>query len=232
MNITIPLNSRFFVNKYLTEECGVTETFTEALFGLLKFYEEKNKNPRAYHNYYHMLDVAKICGLIMDNLDDVSQDKKLNVMLAALMHDLGHTGGASPDKINVLNSVKISKLILNALGMCNRISDIEELILSTEFKGLDDKSFIGIRLGQDILHDADYLYATMSLNPTVIMVDLMSEVSKIKNEKLALIGMLERQYEFSEKVRMLTKPGKVLWDAFQPEFIKELEEYVKKRTQE
>jgi hypothetical protein len=114
------------------------------------FYAPSVNNP--YHNFRHMIHVlfSVYEAAKFNRYYDLGADRFRSLLIAALMHDYGHSGHMGHDHQEVLNTVVlIEKLILEEDRYI--LPEIKELVQSTEFPYSDTS----VSIGAGILRDAD-----------------------------------------------------------------------------
>lgn len=184
-----------------------------------------------YHTFEHMLGVAKIALYIAEQ-GAVQRPYSLTLLtLAALFHDYHHTLGTHSDNVNIQRATINVESLFNKLGITSLIEPVNKLIDSTLYisgsmimlSGHLD-SFLR-PLGQ-ILHDADYIWATLTQDPEVILTNLRNEACIHRQREVTREEMFQGQLIFQSSVIMLTPTGQKLWDEWQPSFIESIKKSV------
>lgn len=183
-----------------------------------------------YHNNQHIFGMAEIAGLIyMQVVDGVSRRDYLNLMLGCLFHDFNHSGGTVKDFFNIRASV------ISFYEFYDRCVDanesgitlvspvvVENIIRCTEypFPRTPDT------LLEKCARDADILYASMSMDPKVIMEGLRHEIIISSKKHISYADMMVAQRKFAEDAVMFTGPGDDLMNIYGPKYLKAMEKYV------
>lgn len=184
-----------------------------------------------YHTRDHMLGVAKIALYIADKEGIQHKPILTKLTLAALFHDFHHTLGTHSDFVNIQRAEINVEALFNKLGIGSLIEPVNKLIASTLYVPgssiimADNLDFSLKPLGY-ILHDADYLWATMTQDPETILTGLRNEINNSQGRYVSRYEMLAGQMEFQKNVVMTTKTGQSLWDKYQPKFFKNIEKSV------
>ena len=113
--------------------------------------------PTPYHNNYHTKCVTVLCAAGAE-YHTISYDDTRDLLIAALLHDVRHSGGRAPDSENIYQVMEWID------GACNSLSDnqkrkIKQIIRATEypFKAVTVPYPIEIQ----ILRDADIMQSVM-----------------------------------------------------------------------
>ena len=78
---------------------------------LLDLLKNNKGNHNPYHNSFHCLSVARACweGSQAENLKE--EDTRV-LLIAAIYHDIHHSGGKSEDNVNIRNAIGYLKNVL------------------------------------------------------------------------------------------------------------------------
>lgn len=184
-----------------------------------------------YHTFEHMLGVAKIALYIAEQADIQTPHSLIILTLAALFHDYHHTLGTHSDNVNIERATINVESLFNKLGITNLIEPVNKLIASTLYVPgstvILSEHFDSILrpLGQ-ILHDADYLWATLTQDPEVILTNLRNEACIHGQREVTREEMLQGQLNFQSNAIMLTPTGQKLWNDWQPSYIELIEKSI------
>lgn len=188
-------------------------------FGLkeyLDFYDvycQTKKLP--YHNEYHTYCVIELCykGAKYHDLD---YDSTSDLLIAALFHDFGHSGGHSYDSVNIQKAKAWFETCANRLmfDQPRRSQKIVKFIGATEYPYKSEACCIEER----ILRDADLLQIIMPDGQEMILDRLLQEM-KILNTELTREDMIKGQISFLKDVVFQSKLG----DYFKHRFEHEIE---------
>lgn len=170
-----------------------------------------------YHTCEHMLGVAKIAQYIA-HIEGFRDPEELSqLILASLFHDYHHSLGKYPDYINIYRSVINVESVFNKLGITSLIDPVIDLIKSTLYE--PGVIYVPSTFLKDILHDADYLYATLTQDPEVILTNLRKEIEVSAGRDITRAEMVQGQLEFQKNAVIATTTGRKLWHEHQPKFI-------------
>ena len=84
--------------------------------GLKWINENSTSNMLPYHNLNHLLTVVFYCDTMSNHYKVTGTDKD-NILLAALFHDVNHTGGKESDVVNVENSKNAIQQFMSTISM-------------------------------------------------------------------------------------------------------------------
>lgn len=121
-----------------------------------RFIIENNKSNNApYHNINHLLTVLKFVDYIA-NGEEVYYDQRLPLHLAALFHDVNHSGGKLKDSENIENAITAFMVFAGKnLGDHGLVHEVIKLISVTEFPYVKPNS--NINKFDMIIRDADMM---------------------------------------------------------------------------
>jgi hypothetical protein len=174
----------------------------DSIFDIILSWISKNNegsvNP--YHNNEHLSDIYKNCIEISnyENIDDAN-----NLLVAALFHDVNHSGGKYTDDVNIKNSVN------SFLQFCYENKDIikkynidinlvSELIKCTQFPyTVDPKNKL-----EEILRDAD---RSILFNDDFDDTYKKVIVGISKEQNISIRKQLENQIKFVENLKYYTQ---------------------------
>lgn len=220
-------------------------TFLEEQENAIKTYiQTTNDSTAPYHCNDHMFQMHEIAKVIYaaevsklevgmpDSVDDRSV-----LMLAALFHDYRHSGGKYPDRTNIDRAAD-GLLTFTSLAGRHRIPVVSSAIGTlyaaeavtaircTEFPFIHEPT----TLVQKALRDADILYAAMTHDPAIILVDLLAEICISQKRQVTLQEMLTGQEVFISKAVLYTPTGKMLWDEHARTYLDEMRTYVEEHA--
>jgi len=159
-----------------------------------------NSNSNPYHNLNHLLTVMKYCylGAISEKITDEKELSEL--LIAAIFHDVNHSGGKKTDDINIKNSKKSIKDFIESQDIDVDLEVINEILDATEYPYVIDSSKLNIR--QSIIRDADLMqvfeYNWIHQN----ILGLSTEL------KMNFLDFVKPQRKFLDSVEFNTKWGK------------------------
>jgi len=118
--------------------------------------KNNTSNNLPYHNLNHLLCVVKYCynASVYYNLPE-KEEKEL--LLAALFHDVNHSGGKEKDSVNVKNAIDIFSKFFNLnlkYSNCD-IYEIINIIKATEYPYVIEP--VNMSLRELIIRDADLM---------------------------------------------------------------------------
>lgn len=200
-----------------------------------KLLEVLKGNPSAdvpYHNNKHMTGVWSI-GQVMweaegEPLDLGGDWAYVALMFVCLLHDYGHSAGQDSDHYNVLSTREfVSELIArNGYSLPGRVIEvIDKAIECTEFPFvIPPRNKLEM-----VMRDCDVLYATVSLDPTLVMEDLRAEIQVAAKRDVTYEEMLVGQTKFMESAELFTETGRAIWDIYAPRYLARLQEYAREK---
>ncbi len=172
--------------------------YSKILQNAFKFIIESNKsNYLPYHNLNHLLTVLKYSDYIA-NGEEIYYDQRLPLHLAALFHDVNHSGGILKDNENILNAKNSFELFAFNEELSEiLINDVNLLINATEFPYTTPNSNIGTF--EKIIRDADMMqqFEYNWIGQTTL--GLASE------SNIAIHDFIPKQRHFLESIIFLTK---------------------------
>lgn len=184
-----------------------------------KFIIKNNKsNYLPYHNINHLLTVLKYSDIIAHG-EELYFDKRLTLHLAALFHDVNHSGGKSLDSVNIANSILAFSKFCESMEEGMEINDdlqmeVIQLIDATQFPYTKPESQLTRK--QLILRDADMMQAFEYNWINQITMGLAAEGNMTIEE------FIPKQRLFLESIQFRTKTAKKLkeekWAKIMSEF--------------
>lgn len=216
---------------------------------IIAYLKLHNPNPMApYHNNEHMEGVwhiAKDIWAIEKNdplyaLPDKEEVMTIQLMLATMFHDFGHTGGMMSDRENIKRSVKaLKRFVLVDSKVINKkvtkkykdsigfmLWGAVALIDVTEYPFVKNP----VNKMEFIMRDADLLYTTVRGEPEVVMEALRTEIERSQGKAISYADMAAGQQAFMSKVRMFTATGERIWNEKSQAFFAKLDDYAAART--
>lgn len=187
-----------------------------------------------YHNNQHMAKVWKLAQFMWKiektdvDLHLGEQWSEIALMLAARLHDWGHSAGKEKDEVNIHVAKMKAKLIMNSLSVDvpKRVQEVVlEAIACTQFPFVIDPRN---RL-EEVLRDADLLYTACMDDPVIVMEHLRAEMEVAYGRKITYAEMCKGQKAFLESARLYTSTGEHKWSLFAKPFFNKLEQYAKER---
>jgi HD superfamily phosphodiesterase len=171
--------------------------------------EKSNSNYLPYHNLNHLLTVLKYVDKIAHG-EEVYYDKRLPLHLAALFHDVNHSGGKLKDSENIENAVQAFEFFAHDYmnladnDDVNIYDEVFELIRVTEFPYVKANS--ALTPMEKIIRDADMMQAFESnwINQTTL--GLASE------SNTPIKDFIPKQRHFLESISFLTKTANKIKD--------------------
>lgn len=172
--------------------------YLQKAFKYIILNNKSNDNP--YHNLNHLLTVLKYC-YIGSKKELITDEKELReLLLAAIFHDVNHSGGKKTDDINVSNSKKAIKEFVESQKIDVSIDAINEILDATQYPYVLDGSKLNKR--QSIIRDADLMqvfeYNWIHQN----IYGLSSELN------MDFLDFVKPQRKFLDSVEFNTKWGK------------------------
>lgn len=119
--------------------------------------ENSNSNHLPYHNLNHLLTVLKYCDYIAMG-EMVYYDNRMDLYLAALFHDVNHSGGKLKDDKNIQNAKDAFCIFSINEKLSNKMYDkVLSLINCTQYPY--HVPFDDLTLHHKIIRDADMMQA-------------------------------------------------------------------------
>ena len=166
-----------------------------------------------YHNNDHILTVTKWCGRLA-GMHSAPLESEKALILAAMFHDVDHTGGHEPDSVNVAA----------AIDAMNKFLDIHKLLTSeereiavacvqcTQFPFTIDPTLEV----QKIIRDADILQGIEADFERIMLGGLREEISISRGKQVTRKEFAQGNLAFLDGVQMYTTAGAVLLAAAKP----------------
>lgn len=119
--------------------------------------KNSDSNHLPYHNLNHLLCVVKNCylGCKYHNLNDETTN---NLLLAALFHDVNHTGGKETDDVNIIKAKESFHNFVTETGLKLDTKSVCGLIEVTQFPYVKESE--DLTISESIIRDADLLQVT------------------------------------------------------------------------
>jgi len=172
-------------------------------------------NNAPYHHFHHMICVTKWAMILAED-EGIAEGTTIwyELMLACMFHDINHSMGELPDKVNV------SEAVAQFLGFYDShlkfrsdypISDtaVTYIIRATEYPYVIDDSELS--KCQAIIRDADLL---VSLEPDWFQNAFLGLMKEMKVEDIS--KMIAGQGAFHRGIKMRTTAGILLYDTMWP----------------
>jgi hypothetical protein len=159
--------------------------------------KNSNSNYLPYHNLNHLLTVLKYSDYIARE-EGIYYDRLLPLHLAALFHDVNHSGGELPDSKNIKNAKDAFHQFCNMYGLDENLrAEVDSIIEATEFPYTFPNS--NITKFQEIIRDADMMqqFEYNWINQTTL--------GMAKESKTEIEVFIPRQRHFLESIIFLTK---------------------------
>jgi len=127
--------------------------YLQKAFKYIILNNKSNNNP--YHNLNHLLTVMKYChlGAISEKITDEKELREL--LIAAIFHDVNHSGGKKTDDINIKNSKKSIKDFVESQEVDVDLEVINEILDATQYPYVIEGKSLNKR--QAIIRDADLM---------------------------------------------------------------------------
>lgn len=187
-----------------------------------QFVTSNPANTLPYHNLFHTLCMLRNCyhGALFYNLPYQSTR---HLLLAALYHDYGHSGGHTDDAQNVAVAIRSFREIhqrLSANGYNPNI-DVEQVvsIISVTQYPFTKKP---VCIEEMLIRDSDVLQVCEPEWKEHVIGGLQQELSIRFNKSLTLMEMLEGQKDFMATIEFFTDWGHAKFFGAGPEFISKL----------
>ena len=158
-----------------------------------------NSNDNPYHDLNHLLTVIKCCyhGAIAEN---ISKKSLKELLIAAIFHDVNHSGGKKTDEENIKEAKKVIKNFIELENIDVDIDAVNAFLDATQFPYVINE----LNIEQSIIRDADimqiYQYNWIQQN----IYGLARELN------IDFIDFLSTQKKFMDSVEFNTNWGKSL----------------------
>lgn len=183
-----------------------------------------------YHSAQHALGVANIAWTLMRPYT-LSNRERAVVLLAAMYHDAGHSGGKENDHWNVAQSIAKLRNDTRAVVM----SPDSDLAVTVDMAcNLIQRTLFVYGIGRypenivsDILRDADMLYATVSINTGLIVHKLTTERLGTDPTANQLKSAYKQQVKFLTQLEFFTPEAQRLFGKNLAPSLRDLRYYTK-----
>lgn len=163
-------------------------------------------NDLPYHNWTHIQHMVESVyeGALYHQLGPQCQ---IDLVVAALFHDYGHTGGKESDASNI----RIAKMALDSytatqVGKIEYIPDVVRLLISvTQYPFVITPIFTQER----IIRDADLMEMGRDTWYEMVIEGLRKEMEVSQKKEITVEEMLRGQVEFHEKVEWYSDWGRI-----------------------
>jgi HD superfamily phosphodiesterase len=119
--------------------------------------KHNKSNYLPYHNLNHLLTVLKYSDMIAQG-EEVYFDQRLPIHLAALFHDVNHSGGKNPDSENIKKAILTFSDFCESTEVSKEVQrDVVDMIEATQYPYVQPESTLS--LIQKIIRDADMMQA-------------------------------------------------------------------------
>ncbi len=175
-----------------------------APYDLLRAYDyvvaRNPSNELPYHNLHHTSCLTIHCaeGAVAMDLPD---ERRRPLLVAAVFHDFGHSGGAQSDEHNIRVAVAAFKAHAAedaSFGDC--LPEIVRLIETTQFPPIDEAA----TLSEKIIRDADLMQVYVPGWREQILNGLREEIAVSKGKSVSLSEMTQIQLSFMRAVKWNT----------------------------
>lgn len=198
-----------------------------------------------YHNNAHMETVWEIAsdlwnreitlpsGIRQDTSKYPDPDARMALMMAAMLHDYGHSAGERPD----VENIKVATSTLHdfyfhhsaVMKICEKEGMDTKAILRNATRAIQCTEFPfvhpPISLVDKVLRDADLLYTAARGIPEIVMEDLRSEMQVRLCRPISYEEMLTGQKAFLDNATLFTVTGKTIWDEIAKPFYDAMDRY-------
>lgn len=201
-----------------------------------------------YHNNAHMETVWDIANNIWREeialpasvRNDVTAypdpDARVSLMLAAMLHDYGHSAGEKPDDVNIEVAVAALQDFYSrskVIGFLEKEGMITEALLRNAISAIRITEFPFIHQPTTLIHkvlrDADLLYTAVRAIPEIVLEDLRSEMQVRMDRPISISEMLVGQKAFLDNAKLFTVTGQAMWNKLAQPFYDAMSEYATHR---
>lgn len=163
---------------------------------------ESNHLP--YHSIDHLFEVFKLCSSILESPEFINDTTlpKLELLIACLFHDYGHSGGKSSDDINITYAIDGIRLFHSAYPDFD-LNQVVYLIQCTEYpyKVKDED----LSIAGKIMRDCDMCYVFQSVSIVKLYSGLRKEFDNSYSD------FLKNQKQFLSNIKFNTEFCNTLW---------------------
>jgi hypothetical protein len=167
-----------------------------------------------YHNLNHNITVTNYAIYCAEH-ENLNEEQKKELFIAAIFHDYNHSAGESPDNINIIHAKAGIARFLNTynIGDINK-QNIFDIIDATEFPYKIDESKLNIQ--QKIIRDCDMLQLCEPVRLQCNYLGLAKEMG------ISFKQVLENQKKFYAVLKFRTKFAQAFYLQCENEILKEL----------
>lgn len=184
----------------------------------------------AYHNTEHCFGVALLC-IDLGTINGLDNNEMAGTVLAALFHDFDHTASNVPDSKNIFRAIAglaaYRKTLVEPKGMDWANFDYrfwlaQDCISITEFPFIHEPR----NLCEQVIRDADLLYASTSINVLTVLGGLREEMEEITGLQIPLRQFVEKNRLFLESAKFFTPAADAMFRAIKPALTQLLDAHV------
>lgn len=182
----------------------------------LKFIIDNSLSLHApYHNLNHNMTITHYAIYCAEH-ENLNEEQKKELLIAAIFHDYNHSGGEASDNINIIHAKAGVIRFLNTynIGDINK-QNIFDIIDATEFPYKIDESKLNIQ--QKIIRDCDMLQLCEPVRLQFNYLGLAKEMG------ISFKQVLENQKKFYAVLKFRTKFAQAFYLQCEKDILNELE---------
>ncbi len=167
-----------------------------------------------YHNNDHILTVTKWCGRLAGLHNRVLESEKA-LILAAMFHDVNHSGGIKPDSDNVANAIEALTAFssIHTRVVTPEVRDLAiQCVQCTQYPFVMEPT---LEI-QKLIRDADLLQSIEADFETILVENLRAEIGVSRGKPVTRKEFAQGNLQFLEGIQMYTTAGEVLMAAVKP----------------
>lgn len=186
----------------------------------------------SYHNTEHCFGVARIC-LDLGEINGLDENEMAGTVLGALFHDFDHTASNVPDAENIrhaiagLNAYRATLPEPRGIGWANFdlvFQLAEDCIRVTEFPFVHEPR----AMTEQVIRDADLLYASSSLDVLEVMEGLREEMEFKTSTVIPMRLFAERNRQFLDNAKFFTPAADAMFRAIRKPVTDLIDGYVER----
>ena len=161
--------------------------------------DKSTSNNAPYHNLNHLLTVLKYANYLADEIG-VNYNKKEELLLAALFHDVDHSEGKLKDNINIENAISQLYNFATRFNLSVEfVFNVALIIKATEYPyTIEDDN---LNMLQEIIRDADMMQL---FEPNWIQQNI---IGLGKELGFTYQEFIPKQKQFMENLKFITTPA-------------------------
>lgn len=144
----------------MKNELDIINKYPELQKGFSWIIKNSTSNDLPYHNFNHLLTVVRY---VYDACEfytfpvthNLNEKDKLEILMAALFHDVNHSGGKETDEVNVYKAKKTFHYFVRTLNIDIDKDEVCKIIDATQYPYIIEPKNMSFK--QQIIRDADLM---------------------------------------------------------------------------